>query len=290
MSSLFASILGGLGGMFGWGTSDFLANLSSDKVGHRRTFFWSQVAGLLLITIVCLLVKPTFALTTVQTGLLLFLGVMYAIGYLLFYKGFELGNVSVISAVINFQTVFVILISFFVRQQPLTLLQVPAVFLLFLGVTLVSLNFNELRKGTVSLVNGVKETLVAAIVFGVLYWPLSEYVIEQTHFLTVSFSVKLIALTTVFVFSLIQKQRLVLENRQPKILLLIAAVGILEAVGVLSANFGVMYGDGILVAPIASSLTIVTVGLAMIFMKERITRTQAFGIALTVIGILLTAF
>jgi len=39
------SILGGLGGMFGWGTSDFFANQASDKLGHTKALFWSQIAG-----------------------------------------------------------------------------------------------------------------------------------------------------------------------------------------------------------------------------------------------------
>lgn len=49
MDKTLISILGGLGGMFGWGASDFLANAASEKVGHQRTLFWSQVAGLSLI-------------------------------------------------------------------------------------------------------------------------------------------------------------------------------------------------------------------------------------------------
>ncbi|NCS32019.1 EamA family transporter [bacterium] len=67
-------------------------------------------------------------------------------------------------------------------------------------------------------------------------------------------------------------------------------VGIMEAVGVLSTSFGVSIGDSIIVAPIASALTIVTISLAMIFLKERVTKTQGMGIVITVIGIILTAF
>ncbi len=289
MNSLWASIFGGLGGMFGWGTSDFLANLSADRVGSRKTFFWSQAAGVCLVFLVCILRRPSFQLSLTEILLLLFLGVTYAIGYLLFYKGFELGNVSVVSAVINFQTVFIILISYFIRGQQLSALQIPALILIFFGVTFVSVNIKELASGTVSLLKGVKETLIAAFVFGVLFWPLNEYMVEQSNFLTVTLLIKLIALMVVLGMTFYQKQQLKVEAASKKIIALILSVGILEAVGVLSANFGGQYGDGILVAPISSSLTIVTVGLAMIFLKEKITRTQGVGIVMTIVGILLTA-
>jgi len=39
MDKTLISLLGGLGGMFGWGTSDFFANQASDKIGHIRAFF-----------------------------------------------------------------------------------------------------------------------------------------------------------------------------------------------------------------------------------------------------------
>ena len=63
MSRTLISILGGLGGMFGWGTSDFFANQASDKVGHTKALFWSQIAGILLILLAVLFAGPSFALT-----------------------------------------------------------------------------------------------------------------------------------------------------------------------------------------------------------------------------------
>ena len=71
---------------------------------------------------------------------------------------------------------------------------------------------------------------------------------------------------------------------------MVIVVGLLEAMGILSVSFGLSVGDSIIIAPIASALTLVTVGLAMIFLKEKISRTQAFGILMTVAGIVLMGF
>jgi uncharacterized membrane protein len=54
-------------------------------------------------------------------------------------------------------------------------------------------------------------------------------------------------------------------------------------------NWGLTIGDVILIVPISSAVTIVTVTLALIFLKERITKKQCLGIAMAIIGIILTA-
>lgn len=289
MDKTFVSVLGGLGGMIGWGTSDFLANSASEKIGHAKAFFWSQIAGLGLIILLIFFMQPSFAMTPLFFGLALFGGLAYAMGYLFFYKGFEIGNVSVVSAVVNSQILFIILISFFLRGQTLTPLQVFAITMLLVGVTLVSVNFNDLKKGTISLLKGVKETLFAALLFGVFYWPLNEYVVEQVDWLAISFITKLTAIIAVLLFSLWAKNNLSVKTRTKKLFILVAAIGLLEAVGVLSVTFGQSYGDGIIVSPISSALTVVTVSLAMVFSKERINKIQGAGIAMAVIGIVLTA-
>lgn len=290
MDRTLISILGGLGGMFGWGTSDFLANSASEKIGHNKAFFWSQIAGLALIVLMLFIMPSSFAMSPLLIGLTFFGGVAYALGYLLFYKGFEIGNVSVISAVINLQVLFIITISFFLRGQTLTTLQVPAIILLLAGVTLVSVNFEDLRHGTVSLLKGVKEALLATVMFGVFYWPLNEFVVEKADWLAVSFITKLTAIIIVFLIAYFRRNSLVIKRATNKLFVLLAAVGLLEAVGVLSVTFGQSYGDGIIVAPISSALTVVTVSLAMIFSKEKITRIQGFGIAMAVVGIVMIAF
>ena len=63
MSPIILSILAGLGGMFGWGTSDFFAGLFSKKIGHFKTFFWSQTAGLVFAALLILF----FAIIYVST-------------------------------------------------------------------------------------------------------------------------------------------------------------------------------------------------------------------------------
>jgi len=290
MSTALISILGGLGGMFGWGVSDFFANDASDKVGHTRALFWSQIIGLSAMGLLALILPSSFSFNPFICMLILLSGIGYAMGYLFFYKAFEIGNVSIVSAAINFYVIFTIGIAYFLFGQTLTPIQIPALILLLIGVTLISINFNDLKKGETSLTKGVKETLTAAVMFGVFYWPINEYVVERVDWLAASFVTKLVAILTVLLIAQTQKKKLSITKQTNKLKLTIVAVGLLEAFAVISMSYGVSLGDVIIVAPIASALTVITVGMAMIFLKEKISKTQGIGIAAVIVGIILTAF
>ena len=67
-------------------------------------------------------------------------------------------------------------------------------------------------------------------------------------------------------------------------------MGVIELVAVAIVNYGLTIGDAILITPIASALTIVTILLAIIFLKESVTRIQSLGMAMAVSGIIITAF
>jgi drug/metabolite transporter (DMT)-like permease len=67
-------------------------------------------------------------------------------------------------------------------------------------------------------------------------------------------------------------------------------MGIIELGAVALVNYGLTIVDAILITPIASALSIVTITLAIVFLKEKVTKPQGFGIVAAIAGIVLTAF
>ena len=67
-------------------------------------------------------------------------------------------------------------------------------------------------------------------------------------------------------------------------------MGGIEAGAVALVNYGLTIGDAILITPIASALSIVTIVLAVVFLKDKISKPQGFGIVMAVAGIIATAF
>lgn len=226
MNQTIISILSGLGGMFGWGTSDFFANLSADKIGNFKTFFWSQLAGMIFT----LLLIPIFGIIVNLPPLFVFLlliaSIFYAGAYLLFYKAFEIGNVSIVSATINLYAVFTMIFAFIFLGQRLSALQLLAVLMIIAGVTLVSLKLSDLKNKEIQLLSGVKETVLAALLFGV-FWNLSEIISEKTGWLSTTLFVKIGAILFLLIFSLVVKQKLDLVKTNTKTKFIVTLVGII---------------------------------------------------------------
>jgi uncharacterized membrane protein len=71
---------------------------------------------------------------------------------------------------------------------------------------------------------------------------------------------------------------------------MVLLMGSIEAGAVAVVNYGLTIGDAILITPIASALSIVTITLAIIFLKDTVTKLQGLGMIATVAGIIVTAF
>jgi drug/metabolite transporter (DMT)-like permease len=252
MGTALLSILSGIGGMFGWGIYDFLGGVYSKQIGSFKSFFWSQLAG--LISLLLLLVAFTINLNVPILIIILIpiAAIVYSSGYLFFFKGFEIGNVSIVAATMNLWAVFTMLFAFIFMGQRLSAMQSLGVFMIISGVTLASLNWSDIKNHSFKLSLGVKETVLGAFFFGV-FWN-------------------------------------ILTKATTKTKIMVLLMGSIEAGAVAIVNYGLTIGDAILITPIASALSIVTITLAIIFLKDKVTKLQGFGMLAAIAGIIVTAF
>lgn len=289
MSTLILSIFAGLGGMIGWGLYDFFGGLYSKSIGNFKTFFWSQLAGAIFASLLILPFSINLNITPRTVIFIFVASFLYSVAYLLFFKGFMLGNVSIISATMNLWAVFTMIFAFILLGQRLSPFQFLGVLLIITGVVFVSLKVDEIKGKNIQLLSGVKETVLAAFLFGV-FWIFSEVVSEEIGWVSTTLLVKIGVVLFMLLFSFLGKQALGAAKTSPRILMMILLAGVLEALAVASVNWGLTIGDAILVTPISSALSIVTIGMAVIFLKEKISKLQGVGIAVAVTGIVMTAF
>ena len=289
MSTAIISLLSGLAGMFGWGIYDFLGGVYSKQIGPFKSFFWSQLAG--LISLLLLLVAFTINLNVPILVIILLpiAAIVYSAGYLFFFKGFEIGNVSVVAATMNLWAVFTMLFAFIFMGQRLSTMQTLGVFMIISGVTLASLNWREIKNHNFKLSLGVKETVFGAFFFGV-FWNISEIISEKIGWLPTTLFVKFGIIVFLLLFSFLIKRELILTKATTKTKLMVLLMGSIEAGAVAIVNYGLTIGDAILITPIASALSIVTITLAIIFLKDKVTRLQGLGMIGAIAGIIVTAF
>ena len=289
MNAAIVSILSGIGGMFGWGIYDFLGGVYAKQIGPVKPVFWSQLAGLISVFLLLFVFTLNFYLPILILSLLPVAAFVYSAGYLFFFKGFEVGNVSIVAATMNLWAVFTMLFAFIFMGQRLSTVQSAGVFMIISGVTIASLNWSNIRGNRFQLSAGVKETVIGAFFFGV-FWNLSEVISQELGWLLTTLFVKFGIVLFLLAFSFITKQELDLARASLKTKTMIVIMGIIETGATAIVNYGLTIGDAILITPIASALSIVTITLAIIFLKDNVTKLQVFGIITAISGIIVTAF
>ena len=289
MSTTILSILLGIGGMFGWGLYDFLGGVFAKQIGPFRSLFWSQLAGLISLVVLAVLLKTSPAGSTQVLLLSALAAMLYSAGYLFFFKGFEIGNVSIVAATMNLWAVFTMLFAFLLMGQRLSVLQTLGVSMIILGAAAASIRWSEIRQQKFQLSAGVKEAALGAFFFGI-FWNVSEVISEKIGWLFTSLYVKLGIIIFLLIYALLAKQAIRLKQSTATTKIMIALMGVIEAGAVAMVNYGLTIGDAILITPIASALSIVTIALALVFLKDRLSKVQLFGMLTAVAGIIVTAF
>ena len=275
--------------MFGWGIYDFLGGVFAKQIGPFKSLFWSQLAGFGSVCLLAIVFAPNLKTSALAILLIVVAAVLYSAGYLFFFKGLEIGNISIVAAAMNLWAVFTMLFAFLFMGQRLSRIQTLGVLLILAGVAVASLNWNDIKNQKFQLSAGVKETMAGAFFFGV-FWNVSEIVSEEIGWLFTTLFVKLGIILFLLIFSFFAKREIGLANASTKTKSMLVVMGIIEAGAVAAVNYGLTIGDAILITPIASALSIVTIGLAIIFLKDKTTKFQGFGIIMAIIGIIITAF
>ncbi len=275
--------------MFGWGIYDFLGGVFSKQIGSFKSLFWSQLAGLISILLLACTFKIENNISVLAIILSLVASIVYSAGYLFFFKGFEKGNVSIIAATMNIWAVFTMLFAFIFMGQRLTTTQTIGVFMIIAGATLASIDWDGVGSQKLKLSLGVKEAILGAFFFGI-FWNISEIVSEEIGWLLTTLLVKFGIAIFLLIFSFAVKQEVGLRNISTKTKYVILLMGIIEVGAVALVNYGLTIGDAILITPIASALSIVTIMMAVIFLKDKVSKFQGFGVCMAIVGVIATAF
>jgi transporter family protein len=289
MSTAFLSILTGIAGMFGWGLYDFLGGVYAKQIGPFRSFFWSQLAGLASAITLTFVLAARLNVPFLAVILLPIAAILYSAGYLFFFRGLEIGNISIVAATMNLWAVFTMLFAFIFLGQRLSTIQSFAVLLILSGVTLASTDWTNVRHQGFRLSSGVKEAVLGAFFFGV-FWNISEVISERIGWLWTTLLVKLGIVLFLLLSSVLIRRELAIAKATTKTKCMVVIMGVIEAGAVAAVNYGLTIGDAILITPIASALSIVTITLAIVFLKDRVTRLQGLGMITAVAGIVATAF
>ena len=283
-------ILYGLIAMTFWGTALFLAALASRKFGNVLTLFWMQLFGFLIAAIYFIFNFQSFNFEPIYKFLpvLLLIAVLQVIAYLAFYKGLEKGQVSLVSPIGSSWGVITAILGVIFYKESLGWLQFLAIILIVAGGVLISLNLSDLIKSKkINLLLGVKEGIISMLGWGVSLFLLVPATKELGWFLP-AFIFRLFLLITLGLFILFSQKSFVSKTVKIPLKLLIP-IGIFDVGAFFAYSLGVSGSFASIVAPIGGANTVVTILLASLVLKEKMTRNQIIGIIGVVAGLVLIA-
>lgn len=291
-NTLLIALLGGLGGMLGWGSADFFAKKAIDRIGPIKSLVWAHVFGtaILLATFLAQLASghasrmdfPTNASAWVG---LAFFGVLQMIVYWLVYQGFEKGQLSVLNPVFASYSGLVALFSFALFGEHAAHLAIVALLLIFGGNILLNLDFSTPGKRRINIVAGLAEVGTATVLaaFWTLGW--DKFVSGRDPLTSALCMYAFMTVAAIVLARLMKTKQLTKVDGIQKYLFL---MGLGEAVAYLAISWGYSKTSltGI-VALVSGAFSVPTLILAYAFLKERLTKLQWASVGIIIVGVVL---
>jgi drug/metabolite transporter (DMT)-like permease len=288
-------ILLGLATALCWGSADLFARFATRKIGTLRTMLYMQSCGFLLLTLLMPQLGGWGHLTD-RSGWMpwawgVLAGCLNTSSTLALYRSFEIGKMSVVAPISASYPVLTLLLSVMTGER-LTVPRLVGIALTIIGVLLVARGENvpddanalDSQRPRKKLL-GAGWALFSAAGFGVMFWLLGLRVVPM---LSAAPSVWLIRLTSVagtcaVILLLGRSMALPAKTDAPWVL----GIGVLDTSAYLLNNLGMQHEQTSVVSVLASLYGAVTVGLAAVVLKEKVSRQQWLGIAAIFAGIVL---
>ena len=277
----------GLAAAFGWGIGDFLSREPTGRLGTHGTILGVGLVGTVATGGWFLLTgqsPPQAPWTAWALAALLGLANIGA-GYLIFRAFYE-GPISLTSPIsASYAAVtFVLGLLTGERAGPLALL---GLLLVLTGVPLAATPPRR-TEGRRPLTRGVWFAVGAASAYGIIFWAY-KYV---TPVVGEGWVVLVARGEAVLVIGALLALRVAAFPRGGDLTrawTLAVIVGVLDTIALLSVTGGTSGGEAVVVVAVSSAYSVVTVAIAMTFLKERLALHQWTGVALTLLGILLVS-
>jgi len=275
-----------------WGGADFLARFATRRIGTLRAMFYMQSIGFVLLTIFLPWLGGWGHLTD-GSGWQpwawgLFAGGINAFSTLALYRSFEIGKMAVVAPLSASYPALTLLLSR-LSGEPLTSVRTAGILCVLLGAIVVARGEKAPDAGDTEAMNqrgaGIGWAIFAGIGFGFLFWLLGSQIVPRVGATQTVWMIRLTssAVTAILILAGKQPMRLPRDNTRG----LVFTMGFLDTGAFIISNRGMQMEHIAVVSVLGSLYGAVTVALAAIFLRERISRWQFAGIVTIFAGIFL---
>lgn len=273
---MLSEIIFAIGAMLSWGFADFLAANAVRKVAVLKIFFWVQLLGLFIISLLFLSSFNFPSLSLYIILILLFSGFLRVAAFFSFYKGLRVGKASIVSPLSSCWAVVTVILSLTFLHEKLSFSQNIGIILAIMGAVLASFKWSDLIGLKIrKFESGIKYAVIAALGFGISGFLFNTLADKFGWFIS-TFLIQIAMVLYIMAYALPTKK----DVKFPKnVGLFIIIIAILEVIGLFSYMQGIATQYTAITAPISSASPIVVVILARIFFKEKLEINQMVGVA-----------
>jgi drug/metabolite transporter (DMT)-like permease len=277
-----------------WGGADFLARFATRRIGTLRAMFYMQSIGFVLLTVFLPWLGRWGHLMDGSGwqpwawGLLA--GGINAFSTLALYRAFEIGKMAVVaplSASYPALTLLLLLLS----GERLTAVRTVGIVGVLLGAIVVAGGEKAPDAEETEAAShggaGIGWAILAGIGFGFLFWLLGMHVVPRVGATQTVWMIRLTSSTLAAILILAGKKPIRLPRDNTK--WLVGTMGFLDTGAFIFNNRGMQMEHIAVVSVLSSLFGAVTVALAALFLRERISRWQLAGIVTIFAGIVLIA-
>jgi drug/metabolite transporter (DMT)-like permease len=266
-----------LGASVAWGVGDFLGGLKSRTVPVLVVILLAQVAGIASIGLVVLIAwNPPPGPQVAWASLAAVSG---TIGLASFFRGMAVGAISIVAPIASVAAVVPVVFGIATGDE-VSGLQLTGFVLALGGVAAAAVERGQ--AGSARMAAGVPWALAAVVGFGGYYVPMHEA--AEDDFLWAAFTFRVSVGVLALLAWLVLRPPL---SAAAGSLGAIAAIGIADTTGNTLFAAAASMGEVSVVSVLATLYPLVTVGLAAIFLSERLDRLQLAGVAAALTGVLL---
>lgn len=292
-NELWIAVVAGLSGMLGWGSADFFAKKTIDKIGPIPSLVWAHLFGTSILFLVALsqwfVTGKLFYIPSSinEWGALIFFGVLQMIVYWLVYEGFGKGQIAVLNPIFASFSGIVAIISVLFFGEIVSNNLILVLLLVFGGVMMLNIDMKGLQSKRLNIVPGLREVGAATILAAV--WTLGWDIVVGGHDF-VSYAFFMYAFMTIAAFFIAKVKKEKLTHIKKDLWKYLILIGVGETIAYLGISYG--YSQTSLtsvVALISGAFSLPTIILARVFLHEKTTRIQTVGSLIIIAGVILLA-
>lgn len=276
-------IIFGLISMLGFGLGNAISQIPVKKIGNKKTIFYKNMFMSIVLIIVLFFTRNiNFSLTYIL--LAIGIGVLGYVSILTFYQSLKIGKVGIVSPITGSSIIFTIIFSIIFFKESLTKIQFFSLFLITLGLIIISIDFRDFKKSSLfDMSSGIIFALITAFLWGLVLFLTKIPVLILGPILTAVVTEFIIFLSSSINIKISKESFFLKEKWLIKYLLIIA---LFTVAGTLFFNLGINIANVSIVAALASSNPLVTTIYSRIVYKEKLNLSQYLGGILIVLGII----